>query len=273
MLRQRAIVVIIALPIGITLMVQGGVWFAALVAIFLGLAAWEYTRLFRVDGYQPNSPLVVAGVLLLVVGRHLDGFESAPWMLSLIILALMSYHMFAFERGRDKAASDFVISLGGVLYIGWMGSYLVSLRSLDDGFWWLLVVLPAIWWADMGAYFLGKRFGRRKLSPRLSPGKTWFGYLSGIPTAILGTVLLTLLWYRLGLRDDSAITLGRAGILGVVLSVAAPLGDLGESMFKRQVGEKDSSNLIPGHGGFFDRIDSWLWAAVIGFYIIVWFFI
>jgi phosphatidate cytidylyltransferase len=132
--------------------------------------------------------------------------------------------------------------------------------------------LPAVWLADSGAYFIGVRFGRHKLSPRLSPKKTWEGYLAGVVTGTLGAALLALVW-RIGAGPETAITFWRAAWLGFVISVLTPLGDLGESMIKRQVGAKDSSHLIPGHGGVFDRIDSWLWAGVIGYYIITWQFL
>ena len=134
-----------------------------------------------------------------------------------------------------------------------------------------MLALPAVWLADSGAYFIGKRLGRRKFSPRLSPTKTWEGYLAGVLTGTLGAALLALVW-RIGAGPDTAVTFWRAGLLGFILSVVTPLGDLGESMIKRQVGAKDSSQLLPGHGGAFDRIDSLLWCGVIGYYAIVWFF-
>jgi phosphatidate cytidylyltransferase len=166
---------------------------------------------------------------------------------------------------------DFGVTLGGVFYLGWIGAYLVSLRLLPEGKWWILLALPAVWIADSGAYLVGSRFGRRKFSPRLSPRKTWEGYWGGVIAGALGAVLLAYVW-RIAAGPESAITAGRAALLGLVISALAPLGDLGESMFKRMVGAKDSSNLIPGHGGVFDRIDSWLWAGVIGYYIVLSFF-
>jgi phosphatidate cytidylyltransferase len=183
----------------------------------------------------------------------------------------MVYHLAAFERGRDQAGTDFGITISGALYIGWLGAYLVSLRNLPEGMWWVLLVLPGVWLADTGAYFIGRKFGRRKLSPRLSPKKTWEGYIGGIVIATLGTALLAAaLRYWAG--PQTAITSQGGVFLGIILAAMTPLGDLGESMIKRQVGAKDSSHLLPGHGGVFDRIDSWLWASVLGYYLIIWFF-
>jgi phosphatidate cytidylyltransferase len=181
----------------------------------------------------------------------------------------MTVHLVAYERGRDQAGTDFAITLSGILYIGWLGAYLVSIRALPEGVWWVLLVLPAIWIADGGAYFIGRAFGRHKLSPRLSPKKTWQGYLGGVLVGALGTALLAWLWANLS-GTGTAISPLDGVILGVILAVLAPLGDLGESMIKRQFGIKDSGKILPGHGGAFDRIDSWLWAAAIGYYVIIW---
>lgn len=270
MLVKRVLVAAILLPIGLVLIYYGGIPYALLVALFMGLAAWEYVHLFRTGGLQPSRVIVPLGTLLFVFGRVRDGFESAPWILTLVILVSMTYHLLAFERGRDQSGTDFGITLSGILYFGWLGSYLISLRELPEGLWWVLLVLPAVWIADSGAYFIGGRFGRHKLSPRLSPKKSWEGYLGGIITGTLGTALLALVWiYWAG--PDTTISMWKGALLGLILSVLTPLGDLGESMIKRQVGVKDSSNLIPGHGGAFDRIDSWLWAGAIGYYVIIWF--
>jgi phosphatidate cytidylyltransferase len=269
MLVKRTLVSLILLPIGLVAIALGGWVYSVVILLILGLAAWEYVRLFRAGGLQPGSVFVIGGVLALGVGRAVNGFESAPWIISLIVLSSMTYHLVAYERGRDQAATDFAVTLGGIFYIGWIGGYLISLRSLPDGLWWVLVVLPAVWLADAGAYLIGSRFGRRRLSPRLSPKKTWEGYLGGIATSVLGGVLFAYLWH-LGVASPPAITMARGALVGLVMGIFPTLGDLGESMVKRQVGVKDSGNLLPGHGGAFDRIDSWLWAGVLGYYLIYW---
>ncbi len=268
MLLQRTLVVIVLLPIGLLLIWLGGPVFAALITLILGLAAWEYANLFRAGGLQPARPLVVGGVLALSIGRAWNGFESAPWLISLLVLVAMTWHLVAYERGRDQAATDFVVTLGGIFYIGWLGSYLLSLRTLPDGLWWILLVLPTVWVADSGAYFIGRSLGRHKFSPRLSPKKTWEGYFGGVLTGTLAGVLFAWLWGQ-PWASAAMIPLWQGALLGLALSLITPLGDLGESMIKRQVGVKDSSHLIPGHGGAFDRIDSWLWGAVLGYYLLI----
>ncbi|MFQ5615424.1 MAG: phosphatidate cytidylyltransferase [Anaerolineales bacterium] len=274
MLRQRVLVVVVLLPIGLWATYLGGVPFLLLITLILGAAGWEYGRLFRAGGFRPASFLIAGGTLALLGGRYINGlngnpFSSDSWILSLIVILAMSYHAIAFERGHSQAGTDFAITLGGVLYVGLLGSYLIPLRNLPDGLWWTLTTLPAVWLADSGAYFIGRRFGRRKFSPRLSPKKTWEGYFGGVIVGTIGTALLVLGWQALA-RTEIVMTPLRGGILGLVLAVVTPLGDLGESMLKRQVGVKDSSNLLPGHGGALDRIDTWLWAAAIGYYLIAW---
>ena len=269
MLVKRLLVTIILLPVGMAAILAGGWYLTALVAIFMCLAAWEYVELFRAGGLQPAGVLVIGGTLVLLIGRNINGFDSAAWMISLLILLGMTYHLVAYERGRDQAGTDFAVTLAGMFYIGWFGAYFISLRNLPEGKWWILVVLPAVWFADTGAYFIGKRFGKHKLSPRLSPKKTWEGYLGGIVAGVLLTTLFAAIW-RVGAGPNSAITPLRGALVGLVMSIFPTLGDLGESMIKRQMGVKDSGSLLPGHGGAFDRIDSWLWAVVMGYYMVLW---
>ena len=271
MLLKRVLVVIVLLPVGVVLILFGGVPYAVMIALILSLAAREFVQLFRAGDIQPASVLVLLGTLALVISRYLVECDSVDWLLSLLVLSSMAYHLVAFERGRDKAGSDFGVTLAGILYFGWIGAYLISLRELPEGQWWVLVVLPAVWLADSGAYFIGRAFGKHKMSPRLSPKKSWEGYLGGVLLGTLGTALLALL-LSLWTGPGSDITPLRGAIMGLIIALVTPLGDLGESMIKRQVGVKDSSNLLPGHGGAFDRIDSWLWAGVIGYYLIVWLF-
>jgi phosphatidate cytidylyltransferase len=269
MLRTRVIVAAILLPVGLVIIYIGDWVFSAFVALIVGLAAWEYSQIFRGSCYQPATAIAIAGAAAFALGRAWNGFDSAPLLISLILIISMSYHMLAYERGRDQAGADFAVTFSAAIYIGWLGAYLISIRALPEGFWWLLLVLPSVWLADSGAYFIGRSFGRHKLSPRLSPKKTWEGYFGGVLVGTLGAIGLMYLW-QIWAGSAFSITPLQAGLLGFLLSTITTLGDLGESMIKRQSGVKDSSNLIPGHGGVFDRIDSWLWAALIGYYFIIW---
>lgn len=268
MLAKRVLVVAILLPVGLLVVFEGGLLFVVFVALALGTAAWEFVQLFRAGGLRPAGFLVVSGVVGLTFVRTLENQEIVFPLVSLIVLLSMTVHLIEYERGVDHSATDFGVTLAGVLYFGWIGAYLISLRFLPHGEWWLLLVLPAVWLADTAAYTFGRRFGRHKLSKRLSPNKSWEGYLAGILAAGAGTPLLAWGWSLLD--PGLPVTPLGGALLGLVLAAVTPLGDLGESMVKRQVGVKDSGNLLPGHGGVFDRIDSWLWAGVIGYYLVMW---
>ncbi len=266
MLARRLLVSIFLVPFGVALISYGGIPYVVFIMVTLAIAAWEYCQLFKKSGFSPSSVMVIGGTVALIAQRAIFGFRGADLLIGLLILASMTYHLVGYERGRNQAATDFGITIAGILYIGWLGAYLISLRDLPEGKWWVLLALPAVWLADGGAYFLGSRLGKHLLSPRLSPKKTWEGYFGGILFGVLGGALLAALWHVM----SPPVTALRGALIGFVLAALTPLGDLGESMFKRQAGAKDSSNIIPGHGGFLDRYDSWLWAGILGYYLILW---
>jgi phosphatidate cytidylyltransferase len=265
-LAQRLIVSILLIPVGLSLVAIGGWPFTLFITLILGVATWEYCGLFKMGGFAPATWLVTGGVVLLALVRYVYGFAGTPVVLAFFTLAVMVYHLFQYEKGRDLAATDLVISMAGILYLGFIGPYMLSLRAIDVGKWWFMVAMPAVWFADAGAFFIGRRIGKHKMSPRLSPKKSWEGYFGGIVTGVLLTALLAGIWHFAA----PTVTFWRGALVGLVIAVLSPLGDLGESLLKRQFGVKDSSNILPGHGGVLDRIDSWLWSAVIGFYLITW---
>jgi phosphatidate cytidylyltransferase len=266
MLTKRLLVTIIALPILITVIAIGGWLFTLVLSAALGIAAWEYWRLFHNGGYAPSGPVLIGGVILLALSRGFFGFEFSDLTATALILVVMAVHVFGYRRHPTTAAIDFCITLAGLFYLGWLGSYFFSLRGLPDGQWWFLVVLPAVWFADAGAFLVGRKYGRHRMAPMISPNKTWEGYLGGIVMAAVATPLLALVWRVVA----PGVNLEVALLLGFVIAIVAPLGDLGESMIKRQFGAKDSSNILPGHGGIMDRIDTWIWGAAIGYYLIMW---
>jgi phosphatidate cytidylyltransferase len=277
MLAKRVLVAAILLPIGLVLIYLGGWPFSLFIALMLGLATFEYGRLFRFGGYQPEDRLMIGLAVALPLARNWQGFTLDGLLIGLFLLLSLTYHLWSYERGRDQAATDFAITIGGGLYIGFTGAYLILLRNLPEGMWWVLLALPAVWLADSGAYFVGRAYGRHKLNKRLSPKKSWEGYFGGIVLGTAGTALLALAWQALALRwpvalgSATRITPFNGAILGLVASLLTILGDLGESMIKRQFGAKDSGNLLPGHGGVFDRIDSWLWAGILSYFVIFYF--
>jgi phosphatidate cytidylyltransferase len=271
MLSKRVLVVVILLPIGLVMVALGGIYFTTFITLALTLAAWEYIKMMRQCGYQPATWLVLAGIIALSVSRVFNQFYTSAWIISALILAALAVHLFAYERGRDLAAVDFGVTLGGMLYLGWIGAYLISLRNLENGAYWLMLALLSVWFADSAAYFIGTKWGKRRLSPRLSPRKSWEGYWAGVVFGTLGGILVG--WgFSQWIGEESGISAVSGMAIGLSLSLVTTLGDLGESMFKRLAGVKDSSGILPGHGGVFDRIDSWLWAGVIAYYLIIFLF-
>jgi phosphatidate cytidylyltransferase len=270
MLRERVAIVILLFPLIAWVIADGGWFFTGAIAIVLALAAKEYGQLFRVYQFRPSLTILSVGTLSLTLLRFWDGIPSSASLLTVLCLMAMVWHLIDFERGAPKSGTDFAITVAGLLYLGWVGSYLISLRGLEDGMWWFFTALPAVWLADSAAYFIGRWIGRHPLALKLSPKKTWEGYIAGILVGALSGMLLALLW-RVGAGIDSSITPIGGLFVGVILSTLAPLGDLGVSMIKREIQVKDSGDLLPGHGGALDRLDTWIWAGVLGYYIIPWF--
>jgi phosphatidate cytidylyltransferase len=258
----------IALPA----IIYGGWFYYLLIGVFLVGGAWEYVRMYRAVQAEPNEIVTIGGVLVVATARFF--FEEAAIPLFVLsVLVAMTVHLIAFERGRDGAALDFAVTVTGIVYLGWLGSYLLDLRELPQGNWWLMLVLPIAWGGDTGAYSIGAVYGKHKMTPRLSPKKSWEGYFAGLFTSILIGTFFSYAFSALGHQPlGGMITILQGAFLGLVIGALAPLGDLGESMLKRQGGLKDSSNVFPGHGGFLDRIDSWIWAAALG-YLMIQFFI
>jgi phosphatidate cytidylyltransferase len=265
---RRTVTALALLCIGLPAVMLGGPFFFVLISIFVVGAAREYVLMFRAAQLEASLPLTMGGVFLILAARAFLP-DLAVTVFTVLVLAAMTVHLVAFERGREQAALDFAVTAGGLAYLGWIGGYLVDLRNLPEGGWWFMLVLPTVWLADSGAYSIGAAYGKHKMSPRLSPKKSWEGYWAGVFTSVIGAMFFAFAYGGWGnLTGD--ITYLEAALLGLLLGLFTPLGDLGESMFKRQARLKDSSDIIPGHGGFFDRIDSWLWAGVIGYHFLRW---
>ena len=264
-LKTRLIVAGVLIPLVVFFTILGGWPFAAFIAFALALAGWEYWRIFRVGGYAPSLFLMISGILALVWMRYTIQFQYVDLWLTAAVLLSMAFAVFQQAQNVPHSGFNFAITVSGMLYIGWLGSYTISLRSLPLGLPWTLLVIFSAAMSDTGAYLFGSLFGRHKISLALSPKKSWEGYAGGVVVAALSTWLATLLCAQLfpGLNPIHGL------ILGAALAIITPLGDFAESMLKRSFNIKDTSHILPGHGGIMDRIDSSLWAIPIGFYIIL----
>ena len=262
MLRTRLITAAVLLPVAAYCIFLGGVTFLALVLLFLTLAEIEFCRLVARDGFRPALVFGLGMLWVLLLDAQFPVLTLLRPGMALVLLGSLAWHMF---HRQSSPVADWALTVTGGLYLGLCGACLIGLRAMQpDGLWWTLTVVPAIVCADSSAYVFGRAWGRHQLAPALSPGKTWEGYVGGVVFSGLMTALLASLWHS-RVAIGTAVSGYHGLALGVLISVVAPLGDLAVSMIKRQVGVKDSGKIIPGHGGALDRMDSILWAAVIGY--------
>ena len=152
------------------------------------------------------------------------------------------------------------------MYVGWLLSYLVALRGLDNGRSWVFLAIFATFGSDSAAYFVGKAIGKHKLAPDISPKKTWEGAIGGLVGAAAVSLLFLL---PTPVQLTAYLNWWQMIIIGLLVSIFGQLGDLVESLFKRNAGVKDSGNVFPGHGGMLDRMDSIVFAVVVVYYIVV----
>jgi phosphatidate cytidylyltransferase len=165
---------------------------------------------------------------------------------------------------RQAATSSFAVTLLGVAWVGGgIGCLLLICDIPEFGFWAVMAVLFTVFAADTGAFFVGRTFGRHRMSPAISPNKSWEGFVGGVLAAVgMSFVIL----YR---DRDEFLTIPESLVLGLVIALAATLGDLFESAVKRDLGVKDSGRLLGGHGGVLDRVDSLLWAGPAAYFALL----
>jgi phosphatidate cytidylyltransferase len=267
MLRQRLIVAFILIPILVVVIVLGGYFYLLTVLLAFGLAAWEYTRLFQTAALRPALPLLVGGVLLLTAAGWFPALNPHEILLAGAVLAALTWHLLDFEHGATTSGTDFCVTVAGILYLGALGGSFAALRRIPQGLWWILAGALAVNLADSAAYICGRLWGKHKLAPRLSPNKTWEGYAGGAVVSVIGVCVFVLVLQALGVTEARYLTWPIGVLLGLLVGLLGPLGDLGVSMFKRQMGVKDTGNLLPGHGGMLDRIDSWLVAVPLTYFL------
>ena len=243
----------------------GGIVYFLFILVMIGIGTWEYWRLLKTMGYDVSFPLMLAGVELLLILRQVSGFAATEWALLAILLASAIFSLVRYSKIEAQAVLTFGLHVSGILYMGWLGGYFLSLAALPKGNWWVMVTLALVWMADLGGYIFGTKWGKHKMSLRLSPRKTWEGYLGGVIFAVLSGLILSLA-LRLVLPE---LALWEGAVMGLVIAWLTPFGDLFISMLKRAAGVKDSGTLIPGHGGILDRADTWLWAMMLGYYLVL----
>ncbi len=255
---------VVAVPAVVLLAYAGGVYLAGLLAVVAGLAAWELYRLARAHGIEPLDAIGIslAALLPLAAAAAPPGVFSVPpgWGAIVVLLVLAVAIWVRGAAGRPLAAVG--ITLLGAVYTGGMLSFAVAIRNHPyavgrlAGTTLLLLPVALTWTTDIAAYAVGRMLGRRKLVPAVSPGKTVAGAVGGVVLSVIACWA----YARWILRPSAELAFSPVGVVcfGVAISVAAQIGDLVESLLKREAGVKDSSRIIPGHGGVLDRIDSLL---------------
>jgi len=275
-LAKRTAFAVVAAPTVIWLVWLGGAPLAVLISVASGLAAREFYRLAIGAGSVPlwgHGIILSAAIPLFAYARQLGLWVPGVSIVMLLILELLTVALWA--RGTQGKPLEVVgITVLGVLYTGGMMSFAFTLRyhryAIGATAGTALVALPFLltWGTDIGGYVFGRMIGGRKLMPSVSPGKTVAGAVGGLVLAIL----ISVLYERYALRPQAQLgmLLGSAVLFGVLVSAAGQVGDLVESMLKREAGVKDSSHLIPGHGGMLDRIDSLLFTLPLSYALLGW---
>jgi len=219
----------------------------------LGVAVYEYARMAFPERWQRALGVIAPGAaLLFAVGVH--GRPSAMGSAFVALLLLCFLAVMAWCKETQGAADEVGKLFLGMAWCGGLLAFLPLIRRLDDGLAILFLLLASTWLGDTGAYFSGRLFGKHRMSPLISPKKTWEGLFGGLIFSVVGAVVVALI----GLHGANLL---EVALLGALVDVSGVLGDLAESLVKRAFGVKDSGTIMPGHGGILDRIDSVLFSA------------
>jgi len=270
---SRIITALIVLPVLIASILVS--WlaplFVALALSAMALGLYEFWLLARKRGLRPDAVVGFAGAAALFTVSYFDRPNEAPVLLLLVLPALVIAALAAaMLRGApfDNMIASVGATLLGVMYVAFLGGHLVAVRTgfeqaraADLLSFFFLVIMGS----DTGAYYTGRALGRRKLAPSVSPGKTWEGALGGMAASLLMAVLAHYWFFR-------ELPLAWALPLAAAMNVLGVLGDLTESALKRGAGAKDAAQILPGHGGLLDRLDSLLFNAPLIYYFGLFYF-
>ncbi len=259
-LAKRVAVAAVGIPIAVAAGYLGGYWLAGLLAVLAGLAAGELCRMYRGKGISAApwvAALLAVAFVVLAVGLPSEAYLVWATVLTLGVTAVLIIR----TDPDGQPGLSAVVTAFGAVYTGGLLAYALWLRSIGGtGPGWsgaavLFLPVAVTWLGDSAAYFVGRAMGRHKLAPVISPKKTWEGAIAGLVATAAGAALFVELTRRF---VPWSMPVSQVLLFGALISVAGQVGDLFESRFKRDCAVKDSSNLLPGHGGALDRIDSLL---------------
>lgn len=270
-LKMRYISAAVGMPVGLGSCLFSPTLFAALATVLITIGMVEFYAMARTRGMAPHSIIgatcSIAICLLAWIGRPLDLLYSLA-ACTIIVCT------FAMARTARDAIANISVTVFGIVYVGWLCSHIISLRMLPldggdantnfGGAGYVIMLLMLLWLGDGGAFFVWTAWGKHKLIPSVSPGKTVEGAIGGLVLTLIGSMLIR----DAGLMLDGfnvalfpSFSVGRYLLIGAGVAVSGQVGDLCESYLKRDAGLKDTGNLLPGHGGFLDRFDSLAFAA------------
>jgi phosphatidate cytidylyltransferase len=256
---HRVLSAVILVPLVLAAAYLGGPVWALLVTVGALLGGYEFYGIVRRAGHEPSYVVGLALVAMAMWDSYQPDLGIVRWAVTAAAIALLAWCIL--QRETERSLVNWSLTLAGAVYTGMLTGHLVSLRNLPNGLGWLLLTFAGTWTCDTLAFAVGKWWGRTEFFSEISPNKTVEGALGGgfagmTAAAAVGRYMGLALWQALA--------------LGVLLVVGVLLGDLAESLIKRQAGVKDSGSLIPGHGGMLDRIDSLLFAAPLVYYFLTW---
>ena len=251
--KRVASALVILPPLVLFLLYASPLLFLMLVLALIGLSLREYFQILQYAHLSLCTHVTWLAAFALAITAY---FGAVPWLPLALFCSLVALTISVMLSAAHVAHffPMLVYSVFGVLFIGWTLSHLILLRLLPAGPWYILFLCAVVWVGDSAAMYIGKSLGRHKLAPAISPGKTWEGAVGCVVGGVCTAVVSAGFWLP-------HLVLWQYVVLGLCISLAAQISDLGESMLKRYAGVKDSGGLIPGHGGILDRIDSMLFAA------------
>jgi len=263
-LTARLLTALVGVPVTIVCSLVGGIPFLLAMNFVIGFGLFEFYRMMEAKGIRPYKTVGVVAGLIVSWYVYFQGGVFSGLFITIVLVWIMVLELF--RRDGDLAVFHISSTILGVFYVAWLGSHVILLRKLgeeypgdDLGGLFVILAFALAWGTDSGAYFVGNAIGRRRLLPRVSPDKTIEGAVGGIVTSIV--VALVARYTFAGF-----LSLTDALVLGLVSPVMATLGDLVESLMKRDVAVKDTSRALPGHGGMLDRFDSVLFVAPLVYY-------
>jgi phosphatidate cytidylyltransferase len=267
MLKHRVITAAVGVPLVILAIWFGdpGPWFSLLIVGAALAGTYEFYHMANFDRREPLLYLGVLYSLALVLSPHYRNPDALPILITTTMLVSLIYLLC--RPAREKAFHKWAWTIAGALYVGWMLSYWLSLRDLGDGRSWVYLAILTTFANDTGAFFIGRLTGKHKLAPTISEGKTREGAIGGLICAVLGAVIIATV---LNLISPFDFKYWQIVLVGLIIGLFAQLGDLVESLLKRNMGVKESGNLLPGHGGILDRFDSLIFVGAVVYYYVIW---